>query len=319
MRFRVIGHGIAVPENIETSADLAPRVGWTIEKIESHSGVKQRHVAKPDEDISVLAAKAARLAIGSSQPPDLIINASASFRQALPDSSVFIARELGYEGIPSFSINASCISFLVGLQCAASLIASNVYRRILIVSAEFCTRARNYLEAESSVLLGDGAAAIFIENDFEGTEVLHYEMTTWPSGAELTEIRGCGLNRLPQDSRTTNADNHFHMDGPSVLKRTSLRANRYLRRLEDEVIKLEKIDHVIPHQMSGVGLTLMKRVGFREGVVVDIIEEYGNCAAASIPMALATALNQKRIKKGDHVLLFGTAAGLSIGGMLLRW
>ena len=319
MGFSIVGHGIAVPEGIETTETVSARLGCVAVEVERRSGVFSRHVANPTDDVAVMGAEACRQATNGGREPDLIISASAGVRQALPDSSIFISRALGYEGIPSFSINASCISFLVALRCATSLQVSGAFRRILLVSAEFCTRARNAGEPESYALLGDGAAAVMIEPDSGGAEIVHFELSTWPSGAELTEIRGCGVRRHPQDHSTTAEDNLFHMDGPGVLKRAALKMGRYLRSLDENVMRLDQIDVVIPHQMSGAGLELLKRAGFREGSVVDIVGRYGNCAAASIPMALATAIDEGRLRKGCHVLMLGTAAGLSVGGMLLRW
>jgi 3-oxoacyl-[acyl-carrier-protein] synthase-3 len=319
MGFVITGSGLAVPEDVETSADLAHRVGWSAEEIVARSGVRKRHVARPDDDVAELAARAARQALADGAPPDLIINASAGTRQALPDTSTFVARELGFEGIPSFSVNSACLSFMAALRCATALIAVGANRRILIVSADLCSRARNFAEPESSVLLGDGAAAVVVDADENGSEIVHYEITTWPSGAALTEIRGYGWNRQPQDPRTQPEDHLFHMDGPGVFKRAAFRTTRYLRMLDEEVMRLSEIDLVVPHQMSGNGLALLKRFGFRDDAIVDILADYGNCAAASLPMALATAFNAGRIRRGQHVLLIGTAAGLSVGGMLIRW
>src|SRR5207244_3120753 len=129
----------------------------TADWIVTHTGVERRRVADAHMEVADLAADAARQALGDAGPPDLIIYASASVRQLIPDTSVFLQRALGYEGIPCYSVHATCMSFLVGLHLANALLTTRAYRRILICSAEIATRGRNYTEAESAALLGDGA------------------------------------------------------------------------------------------------------------------------------------------------------------------
>ena len=109
-----------------------------------------------------MAANAFTKANGNKEKPDLIINASGVPKQTLPDTSVFIQKELGYDGIPSFSVHSTCLSFIVALNTAVSLLATNSYKRILIVSSDRGTRGRNFNEPESSALLGDAAAAIYL-------------------------------------------------------------------------------------------------------------------------------------------------------------
>ena len=125
---------------------------------------------------------------------------------------------MGYEGIPSFSVHSTCLSFITALHTASSLIHSKTYKRILIISADRGTRGRNFKEPESSSLLGDGAAAVVLEatKPHNKNELIYYNMKTWPSGSGLTEVRGGGTNKHPQDPDTNSADNLFSMDGPAV-------------------------------------------------------------------------------------------------------
>ena len=150
-----------------------------------------------------MGAIAAKEAIGNKEKPDLIINASGVPKQTLPDTSVFIQKELGFNSIPSFSIHSTCLSFIVALNSAAALLQTNLYKKILIVSSDRGTRGRNFDEPESSALLGDAAAAIYLEqsND-KNNGIISYNMNTYPNGASLTEVRGGGTHLHPQDKET---------------------------------------------------------------------------------------------------------------------
>jgi 3-oxoacyl-[acyl-carrier-protein] synthase-3 len=269
-----------------------------------------------------MGARAARQALGSGPPPDLILNASGVPHQVIPDSSVFLQEALGFAGIPSFSVHATCLSFPVACHTAASLIAAGAYRRVLVVSAELGTRGRNFEEPESAALFGDGAAAAVLEPTpaGESSELLGFEMDTWPSGASFTEVRGGGTRLHPQDPACCPADNLFHMDGPAVYKMARRRVTPVFRRLFNKCgVGPRDIRLLVPHQASGRAVAAATRFGFSPDVVVNRVHEEGNCVAASIPLALAYAHEQGRLKRGDLVLLCGSGAGLSVVGLLLRW
>jgi 3-oxoacyl-[acyl-carrier-protein] synthase III len=308
------------PPRVETAAELAPRIGTSEEWILARTGVRERRIS--EEPVEVIGARAARAALASGGPPDLIVNGSVGNRQLLPDTSVYIQHELGLEGIPSFSIHASCLSFLVALHNAAALVAAGAYRRVLVVSAEYGSDGRNMAEPESAALLGDGAAAAVLEPTpkGEGSALVGWRMSTWPKGAPLTEVRGYGQRLRPNDPRTRLEDNLFSMDGPGVYRMALRRLPGLVRELLAEVdMTPEGVDWVVPHQASGPGLGLLPRLGFPAVRTVNIVGEYGNCVAASIPMALAHLAASGRLRRGQTVLLLGTGAGFSVAGALLRW
>jgi len=320
LKVKVVSVGMAIPSTVQSSEELAPLIKRSAKWILSHTGVVQRHIA--EKPMNEYAAEAAREAIGNGPPPDLIINASTTPLQLIPDSSVFIQKALGYQRIPSYSIHATCLSFVVALNTAASLISTETYNRILIVSSETGTPWRNMKEAESAALFGDGAAAAIVEPtpDNEQSAILGWKMATWPDSAELTEFRGAGTRYPPGHPKTKREDNLFHMDGPKVFKIARLRVGKVLNDLMKETgISIEQIDHVVPHQASGRALASAQSYGIEPHKVVNIIADYGNCIAASIPIALAVALQQRRIQRGDLILFGGTGAGLSIAFMIVRW
>ena len=320
MRVKITSTAFHAPPRVETAAELAPRIGRSEEWILSHTGVAERRVS--DEPVEVMAARVARAALASGPPPDLIINASAVPRQLIPDTSVFIQDQLGLEGIPSFSVNASCLSFVVAVHNASALVSAGAYSRVLVVSSEVGTRGRNMAEPESAALLGDGAAAVVLEPTppDEASELEGFQMSTWPKGASLTEVRGLGVNLHPNDGQTRPEDNLFSMDGPGVFKMARRRVLSLVQSLlSAHGLRPDDVDLVVPHQASGPGLELVPRLGFRADRVVNVIAQYGNCVAASIPMALAHAAAEGRVRRGQRVLLLGTSAGLSVAGALLRW
>lgn len=320
MRAKIVSTGFYVPEKVETAEELALKVGRDVDWILEHTGVARRHIS--DEPMEQMAAKAALQALGDGPKPDLILNASTTPRQLIPDSSVFISRELGYEGIPSHSIHATCLSFLVALHHACALVQVGAYKRILVVSSEVGSISRNFLEPESSVLLGDAAAAAIIEPTPEGeeSEILGYNFMTWPSGAEYTELPGAGIRHHPNHPDTRPEHQLFHMDGPAVYKMARRRAGLVIgQTLVQAGLSPLDLDLVVPHQASGKAVRVVSEYGIPEERVVNIIAEYGNCIAASIPLALAIANRDGRLHRGDRVLFAGTGAGLSVGAMLLRW
>ena len=321
MKVKVTGVGLYLPPKIETAEDIAPKIGKPVDWIIEKSGVSERRVSEIDVD--QMGAIAGKEALGDGGKPDLIINGSGVPKQTIPDTSTFYQRELGFEGIPSFSVHCTCLSFITALNTAGSLIHSGSYNRILIISSDRGTRGRNFDEPESASLLGDGAAAVVVEQSLENesSELIYFDMKTFPSCANLTEVRGGGTNKHPQDQGTTLSDNLFTMDGPAVYKIARKEVYRMmLKTMKATGLKREDVDWVIPHQASGKAVdAYISTGGFAKEKVVSIISEFGNCVAASVPMAFATAVQDGRIKRGDLLLFIGTGAGLSAACALIKY
>jgi len=321
LKVKVTGVGLYLPPKIETAEDIAPKIEKPVDWIIEKSGVSERRVSEIDVD--QMGAIAGKEALGKGGKPDLIINASGVPKQTIPDTSTFYQRELGFEGIPSFSVHCTCLSFITALNTAASLIHSGSYNRILIISSDRGTRGRNFNEPESASLLGDGAAAVVLEKSLENesSELIYFDMKTFPSCANLTEVRGGGTNKHPQDPETSLADNLFTMDGPAVYKIARKEVYRMmLKTMKATGLKREDVDWVIPHQASGKAVdAYISTGGFAKEKVVSIISEFGNCVAASVPMAFATAVQDGRIKRGNLLLFIGTGAGLSAACALIKY
>jgi len=295
-------------------------VGQSEDWILKRTRVARRHIC--EEPSAEMGAKAAREALGDGPPPDLVLNASLTPTQLIPDTSVFIQRALGLSGIPGYSIHATCLSFLAAMHNAGALIHAGAYQRVLIVSSEHASISRDMSHPESAVLFGDGAAAAVLTPTPVGSdsELLGYKMLTLPEHAGLAEFQGAGTRFHPNGADTLEQHNLFRMHGPAIYKRAVLTVARTIRQLLDEVgMTPDEIDWVVPHQASGPALQAIPRFGFPKDRVVDIVEDYGNCIAASVPMALYTLVHSGRLERGQTVMFLGTGAGLSVAAAIVRY
>lgn len=319
MGVTITGTGMAVPDRVQTAEEIAPWVRRSPEWIRSRTGVLERRIA--DRPCFEYAGEAARQALGDGGPPDLVVNASTTPWQLIPDTSVFVMRELGFDRIPSFSVHATCLSFLVALgTTVAPLLRTGAYRRILLVSAEVASGSRDPGHPESAVLLGDGAAAAVFEWTDAPSDLLGFAMSTLPAGAELAEIQGAGTRQMPGLPDTPPDSRMFRMDGPRVFRMAHKEVERVMgAMLAEHGLTAGDVDVCVPHQASGPALTAMRSFGIARGNVVDIVGQYGNCIAASLPMALHTAIADGRVQRGSSVLLLGTGAGLHCAAGLLRY
>tara|TARA_Y100000994_G_scaffold210500_1_gene184425 strand:+ start:87 stop:1046 length:960 start_codon:yes stop_codon:yes gene_type:complete len=318
LNIKITGSGYYTPPTIETATQVASKIGKTEDWIISRTGVYQRRIS--DIDVDQMAAIACKEAIGNSSPPDLIINASGVPKQTIPDTSVFIQKELGYSGIPSFSIHSTCLSFLTAFHTASSLIESKEYKKILIVSSDRGSIGRNFSEPESAALLGDAAAAITIEPCNESA-LLYYKMETFPEGALFTQVKGGGTYRHPDNPKTLDQDHYFTMAGPNVYKMARKKVyNMISKSLSKNNLNVKDIDLVIPHQASGTAIKAYSKFGgFDESKVMNIIGDYGNCVSASIPLALCIAIKENKLQRGNLAMMIGTGAGLSVASAIIKF
>jgi 3-oxoacyl-[acyl-carrier-protein] synthase-3 len=318
MNIKITGYGHYIPNIIETSEEVSQKINKSTDWIISKTGVKNRRIS--DIDVDQMGALAAKDALQNSSPPDLIINASGVPKQTIPDTSVFIQKELGFSGVPSFSIHSTCLSFLTAFHIASSLIESKQYKKILIVSSDRGSIGRNFNEPESAALLGDAAAAVVLEPDLN-SKVISHKMETWSEGAMFTQVKGGGTYRHPDNPKTIDKDHYFTMSGPQVYKMARKKVYLMIQKiLKENNLTTEDINFVIPHQASNTAIQAYSKFGgFPENKVMNIISEYGNCVSASIPLALSLAIQQNKINRGDLVMMIGTGAGLSVACSIIKF
>jgi 3-oxoacyl-[acyl-carrier-protein] synthase-3 len=255
---------------------------------------------------------------------DLILNASGTAEQAIPDGGPLIQRQLGlgHSGLSCLSVHATCLSFLVALDVSASLLATGRYRRILIVTADVASVGLDFSQPQICTLFGDGAAAAVVGRTPEGDSscLLAAHIESYGDGAELTQISGGGSRRHPNRPDLRPEENLFQMQGPSVYKMAFKLGPAFLGRLLSGIEGgLASIDLVVPHQASKLALDGHRLAGIPEDRVVRTLDHLGNCVGASIPMTLYEAIQQGRLQRGDRLLVVGTGAGLTLGGVVLTY
>lgn len=286
-------------------------------------GVRERHFACGTESQSQLgaAALADALARACLKPSDLdlLIGACGVPEQALRSTACLIAEKAGLNpGAAAFDVNASCLSFLVALRLAASLLVTSSYQRIAIVSCDLPSRGVDWNEPEASLIFGDGAAAVILERGHAAQGIRAFGFETYPEGREFCEIRAGGTQRNPRMGAVPQ-DYLFRMDGRAVFKMAAQVIPGFLEKLMQNIDGgIKSIDLVVPHQASHLGMAhVARKLKLPESRIVNIYETHGNQVAASIPTALHEAITTERAGPGSRLLLMGTAAGLSVGGLVL--
>lgn len=319
----ILATGKALPSRRVPSAALDAELGRAPGWVQQKSGIAQRHYASPHESQAELAATALRdaLARGGIAPGsiDLLLSASGVPDQALPAMSCRILEPAGLAaGTPAFDVNASCLGFLAALQMAAGLLASGAYRRIAITASDLASRGIDWADPEASLIFGDGAAAVIVEAGAPGQGIVMQRFETHPSGKQMCEVRAGGTARNPRTGVVAQ-DYLFAMQGRAVFKLVSGLLDGFLQRLfQGSGRGLSDIDLIVPHQASHLSMQhLQKRLDVPAQRVVDIYAQHGNQVCASLPTALHEALAGGRARRGSQLLMLGSAAGVTLGGMVL--
>lgn len=324
---RVAGIGRYLPRRRVPSSEIEARAGlpegWSL----AHSGVAFRHWAGPDERASWMGAQAALAACREAgvDPAgvDLILNASGSVERAIPDGGPLIqqAMGLGQSGIPSFSVHATCLSFLAALEIAAERLHQGRIDRALVVSSEIASVALDFDTPEVCTLFGDGAVAWLLERTPPGDASAIHRIAWLTNGLhhDLTTVRGCGSFRHPHSADTLHGDALFQMEGRATLRQATRLAPRMLAMLGMDAAERERVRWIAPHQASRAGLAFVPRLGFAHAQVLDTLADTGNCIAASIPLAVEHGVRTGRVRRGDLGLLVGTGAGLSAAAVLMTY
>lgn len=329
LRFSLAGTGMALPAGRVSSSDFDARLGFTPGHLFDVCGVANRYVCEGEsqDDLAVAAAQAA-LADAGMEPNDvdLVIAAAAVAKQPIPSTAPLIAGRLGIRSgeCTAFDVNSTCLSFLSALDVATSLLPSGRFRGVLIVSSEIASRALPWSMAPNVAgLFGDGAAAVVLRPADEGqgaiVKAAHFE--TYPEGYDYCQLAagGTGID-FHADPQAFQAASIFEMDGYKLFKLAARHFPGFVTRLLERAgWRHEDVDLVVPHQASPLALAhLVQRCGFAEGQVVNIVADYGNQIAASIPTAFHLARKEGRLPAGSRVLLLGTSAGVSFGGMAIE-
>ena len=325
MRACVGGWGTAVPEKLVTNAEMEQRVDTTDAWIVERTGIRERHVAATTDTTASLAIDAGTAAIKNAGIPpdavDLLIVATASPEQPIPHTGAFVGEGLGLR-CGSFDLGAGCAGFVYMLVVGSSLLATGNLDHVLIVGAEILSRIIDPDDRATSILFGDGAAAaVLSRSPDDGPGVLAWDLGCDGSAAGLLEIRAGG-SRMPATAETIAAgEQYLKMQGREVFRRAVRVVVESARTTLDRAgVAASDVAWFVPHQAN---IRIIESASSRLGIAADRtivnIDRYGNTSAASIPLALAEAADDGRLRDGDLVLMSGFGAGMTWASALLQW
>jgi 3-oxoacyl-[acyl-carrier-protein] synthase-3 len=323
-RISVTGLGSYVPARVVTNDELAQMVDTSDEWIVERTGIHERRVAAPDEAMSDLALPAARAALEQAglapESLELIIVATVTPDMAFPSTGALLADELGARDAAAYDLSAGCTGFMYALAQAYGMLAGGLARNALVVGGDVLSKVVNWHDRRTSVLFGDGAGAVVLDRS-NGGGFLGFELGADGSGGVHLSLPAGG-SRLPASAETVAQDLHFaQMNGREVFKF----ATRVLVSSAEQVlgecgISVDDVDVYVPHQANiRIIDHAAKKLGIpRERVVVNV-DRYGNTSSGSIPLALADAADEGRLKPGHVVLMTGMGAGLTWGSAVMQW
>ncbi len=322
MKFsKITGTGSYLPEKILTNHDLEKMVETSDEWIRERTGIEKRHIAKEGETTCDLAEQAARLAIEAAgrrpQDIDLIIVATTTPDKVFPSTACLLQNRLGIHGPAAFDVQAVCSGFVYALTVADKFIRTGAAKRALVVGAETLSRITNWEDRTTCVLFGDGAGAVVLEaSDMPG--ILSTHLHADGEKERLLHVPA-GISRGYDLVRSGGA--FMEMQGNEVFKV----AVRTLGRIVDETLRAnnmdkQDIDWLVPHQANiRIISATAKKLDMPMEKVVVTVNEHGNTSAASVPLALDTAVRDGRIKANDTLLLEAFGGGFTWGSVLLKF
>jgi 3-oxoacyl-[acyl-carrier-protein] synthase III len=322
---QIIGLGSYVPERILTNADLEKMVDTTDEWIVSHTGMKERHIAAPEQATSDLALEAAKAALADAGLPatavDLVIVATVTADMIFPSASSLVQAALGATSAGAFDVGVGCTGFVYALAAAAGFIQSGIVDHVMVIGAETLSRIVDWNDRSTCVLFGDGAGAVLVGPAEAGVGIQGFELWSDGTAAEYLKVPGGG-SRRPYDQQVLDEQAHLlYMEGHEVFRL----AVRGCPDVADAVMKKcglthDDIDWAIFHQANRrIIEAAARRLDIPDDRVVCDVEKYANTSAATIPIAMDELYKDGKLKAGDTILLAGFGAGFSLAGAILHW
>jgi 3-oxoacyl-[acyl-carrier-protein] synthase-3 len=322
VRSVVLGTGSYLPSRVLSNSDLSRMVDTSDEWITQRTGIRERRIAAPGETTSEMGLNAARAALTASgidaQSIDLIVLGTSTPDNTFPASAVSVQAGLGLTHGAAFDLQAVCSGFVFGIATADGLLKTGAFKRALVIGAETFSRIIDWNDRTTCVLFGDGAGAVVLEAQMQPG-------TREDRGILTAHLRSDGRHKsklfVDGGPSSTQTVGHLRMEGRAVFKHAvamiadviddALRATGYTA---------DDIDWFVPHQANQRIIDdSAKKLGIAPGKVISTVAQHGNTSAASIPLALAVAIADGRVKPGDLVMLEAMGGGFTWGAALVRW
>ena len=330
---KISGLGFYVPDNVITNDDLSKIMDTTDEWIQERTGIQERrHIKRGEDTTTTMGVKAAKIAIERSgvanDAIDFIVFATISPDYYFPGPGVELQKELGLKTIGALDIRNQCSGFVYALSIADQFIKTGMYKNILVVASEvqslgldMTTRGRGV-----SVIFGDGAGAVVLSRSNDESGILSTHLHSEGEHAKELAVLAPGMGgRWVTDILADNNpddESYFpYMNGQFVFKHAVVRFSEVIHEgLEANNLQVSDIDLLIPHQANlRISQFIQKKFGLNDDQVFNNIQKYGNTTAASIPIALAEAWEQGKIKKGDTVVLAAFGSGFTWASAIIKW
>jgi 3-oxoacyl-[acyl-carrier-protein] synthase-3 len=321
IRTIALGSGSYLPDNVVSNDDLAKKVDTSDAWIVERTGIKRRHIAVPGQTTSDLATAAAERALANAgvdaRDVDMVICATTTPDETFPSTATKVQARLGMIRGAAFDVQAVCSGFIYGLSIADNLIRGGQAGTVLLIGAETMSRILDWKDRGTCVLFGDGAGAIVLSaGQGKGIDDRGIINTKLYSDGRLHDL-------LYTDGgvSSTQTAGHLQMQGREVFKHAVVNISTAMTEsMREAGVRSEDIDWFVPHQANQRILDgTAKKLGIRPERVISTIAEHGNTSAASVPLALDTAIADGRIKRGDLILLEAMGGGFTWGAALLRW
>jgi 3-oxoacyl-[acyl-carrier-protein] synthase III len=321
----VTGWGRYAPSGVLTNADLALMVETSDEWIQSRTGIRERRVAAAHETTGSMAAVAGMRAIAVAglgpDDIDIILVATLTPDYWMPSTAALVKEAIGNTRAFAMDVSAACSGFVYAWSAAQAYITSGMARNVLVIGAELLTRFLDYTDRNTCILFGDGAGAVVLSAAESRGGGLGIELTTEPQGAYMIWLPAGGA-KSPASHATVDRREHFiRMEGRETYRfATRTLASTALAAIAKAGLQPSDIDLFIPHQAN---IRIIRSVADGLGIPMDRmfvnLDEYGNTSAASIPIALAEAVDSGRVKVGDRIVIVAFGAGFTSGAVAIEW
>jgi 3-oxoacyl-[acyl-carrier-protein] synthase III len=324
-RAKITALGTYVPPRVLSNADFEKMVDTTDEWILSRTGIRERHVVDKGIATSDLAVEAAKRALAErgvgGNEIEAIVVATVTPDMFFPSTACLVQHKLGIKSTWGFDLSAACSAFVYALQTGAQFVVSGAHKKVLVVGSDVMSSILDYTDRATCILFGDGAGAVILELADDGEGLIDFVHEVDGGGGCALYMPGGG-SLHPSSRETVDKKMHFvHQDGQAVFKFAVRKMGEACEKLlARNGVNASDIDCFIPHQANQrIIAATAERLGLAAEKVIINIDRYGNTTAGTIPLAMQTAREEGKLKKGDLVLLASVGAGFTVGATLLRW